>query len=153
MCVFRITTKLLLCFLNRCWPGFSYRKSGLEARESNMILAATGNKYQSDQLEQALKTQFPEDEVRYHGGVQHFAFFFSSPDPLFVFSTPNFRGLSCNCGGLCTFPSLKMFSLHTFGLSGHLVKPRPPAESGREFTICPESPNVSCAWSNQPLGF
>ena len=42
------------------------KKSGLEARERNMILAATGNKYQLDQVEQAFKIQFPDDEIRYH---------------------------------------------------------------------------------------
>ena len=31
-----------------------------------MILAATGNKYQLNQVEQALKIQFPDDEIRYH---------------------------------------------------------------------------------------
>ena len=39
-----------------------------------MILAATGNKYQLDQLGQALKIQFPDDEIRYHDdrtGKQH----------------------------------------------------------------------------------
>ena len=40
------------------------QKSGLEARERNMILAATGNKYQLDQVEQALNIQFPDDEIR-----------------------------------------------------------------------------------------
>ena len=45
-------------------------------QERNMILAlaATGNKYQLDQLEQALKIQFPDDEIRYHDdrtGKQH----------------------------------------------------------------------------------
>ena len=42
------------------------QKSGLEVRERNMIFAATGNEYQLDQLEQALKIQFPDEEVRYH---------------------------------------------------------------------------------------
>ena len=45
---------------------FFLQKSGLEARERNMILAATGNKYQLDQVEQAMKIQFPDDEIRYH---------------------------------------------------------------------------------------
>ena len=39
-----------------------------------MILAATGNTYQLDQLVQALKIQFPDDEMRYHDdrtGKQH----------------------------------------------------------------------------------
>ena len=31
-----------------------------------MMLAATRNKYQLDQVEQALKIQFPDDEIRYH---------------------------------------------------------------------------------------
>ena len=45
---------------------FFLQKSGLEARERNMILAAMGNKYQLDQVEQALKIQFPDNEIRYH---------------------------------------------------------------------------------------
>ena len=31
-----------------------------------MILAATGNRYQLDQVEQAMKIQFPDDEIRHH---------------------------------------------------------------------------------------
>ena len=31
-----------------------------------MILAATGNRYQLDQVEQAMKIQFPDDEKRHH---------------------------------------------------------------------------------------
>ena len=38
---------------------FFLQKSGLEARERNMILAATGNRYQHDLVEKAMKIQFP----------------------------------------------------------------------------------------------
>ena len=31
-----------------------------------MILAATRNRYQLDQVEQVMKIQFPDDEVRHH---------------------------------------------------------------------------------------
>ena len=53
---------------------FFLPKSGLAARERNMILAGTGNKYQLDQAEQTLKIHFPDDEIRYHddrAGKQH----------------------------------------------------------------------------------
>ena len=62
----RIVTKLHLFSLSQCLPGFFLQKSGLEARERNMILAATGNRYQLDQVEQAMKIQFPDDEKRHH---------------------------------------------------------------------------------------
>ena len=58
-------TKLHLFFLSRNLSGF-LQKSGLEARERTMILAATGNRYQLDQLEQAMKIQFSDAEVRHH---------------------------------------------------------------------------------------
>ena len=45
---------------------FLLQKSGLEARERNMILAATGNTYQLDLVEQAMKIQFLDDEIRNH---------------------------------------------------------------------------------------
>ena len=45
---------------------FFSQKSGLEARERNMILATTGNRYQLDQVEQAMKIHFPDDEIRHH---------------------------------------------------------------------------------------
>ena len=38
----------------------------MEARERNMILAATGNRYQLDLVEQAMKIQFLHDEKRDH---------------------------------------------------------------------------------------
>ena len=45
---------------------FFLQKSCLEARERNMILAATRNVCQLDQVEQAMKIQFPVDEIRNH---------------------------------------------------------------------------------------
>ena len=45
---------------------FFLQKSCLEAREMNMILAATRNICQLDQVEQAMKIQFPDDEIRNH---------------------------------------------------------------------------------------
>ena len=42
------------------------RTGGQRARERNMNLAATENKYQLDLVEQAMKIQFPEDEIRNH---------------------------------------------------------------------------------------
>ena len=45
---------------------FSQQKSSLEAKERNMILAATRNRYQLDQVEQDMKIQFPDDEIRHH---------------------------------------------------------------------------------------
>ena len=48
-------------------------------------------------------------------------FCFSSPDPFFQFPRS-----FVECGGLCSFSSFNMSSRHTFGLSGHLVKPGPP---------------------------
>ena len=47
------------------------------------MLAATGNKYQLDQLEQALKIQFPDDEIRHHDdrtGKQHDRFLGNAVD-------------------------------------------------------------------------
>ena len=45
---------------------FFLQTSGLEARERNMTLAATGHRYQLDLAEQAMKMQFPDDEIRNH---------------------------------------------------------------------------------------
>ena len=45
---------------------FFLRKSGLEARERNMTLAATGHRYLLDLAEQAMTIQFPDDEIRNH---------------------------------------------------------------------------------------
>ena len=65
-CVLRVMKKLHLCSLSLCLPGFLLQKSGMEARERNMILAATGNRYQLDLVEQAMKIQFLHDEKRDH---------------------------------------------------------------------------------------
>ena len=53
-------------FLQLVLAWFLLQKSGLEARERNMILAATGNTYQLDLVEQAMKIQFLDDEIRNH---------------------------------------------------------------------------------------
>ena len=42
-------------------PGSFPQKSGMEARERNRMLAAT-----RDLVEQAMKIQFPDDEIRNH---------------------------------------------------------------------------------------
>ena len=52
-----------------------------------------------------------------------FRVFFPLPT-LFLFFLPNSRA-SLNCGGLCAFAVMKMFSQHTnLEFSGHFVKPR-----------------------------
>ena len=45
---------------------FFLQKRGLEARERNKILAATGNRYQLNQVEHTVRIQFPDGEIRNH---------------------------------------------------------------------------------------
>ena len=64
-----------------------------------MILAATGNKYQLDQLEQALKIQFSDDEIRYHDdrtGKQHDRFLGGAVDEEDEHFSGNEEGLENN---------------------------------------------------------
>ena len=63
-CPLRIMKNLHLCSLSLCLPGFSTKEWPGGKRERNMILAATWNRYELDQVEQAMKIQFPDDEVR-----------------------------------------------------------------------------------------
>ena len=46
-------------------PGSFYKKC-LEASERPMILTATGNRYQLERVERAMKIQFTDDEIRNH---------------------------------------------------------------------------------------
>ena len=62
-------------------------------------------------------------------GGQHFALFFSSSDPLFVFflQFPEvFRGIAVGPLHVCIIE--KVVTTHKFGLSAHLVKPRRPPD-------------------------
>ena len=45
---------------------FLQKKSTRGNRERNMILAATGNRYRLEHVEQAMKIQCPDDETRHH---------------------------------------------------------------------------------------
>ena len=63
--VLRIMKKLHLCSLSLCLLGFFYKRVAWR-QEKNMKLAATWNRYHLDQVEQAMKIQFPNDEIRNH---------------------------------------------------------------------------------------
>ena len=53
-------------FAGACLVSSTNRVLWRQERERNMILAATVNRYQLDQVEQATKIQFPDDEIRNH---------------------------------------------------------------------------------------
>ena len=54
-------------FLEPVLAFFSHnRVDWMQERERGMILAPSGNRYQFDQVEQVMTTQFADDEIRNH---------------------------------------------------------------------------------------